>query len=48
VEWYDELVQTTIVAVQQALLGQKTAQQAADDIAKFLEGKPVAGKPLQK
>jgi multiple sugar transport system substrate-binding protein len=48
VEWYDELVQTTIVAVQQALLGQKTAQQAADDIAKFLEGKQVAGKTLQK
>jgi len=48
VEWYDELVQTTIVAVQQALLGSKTPQAAADEIASYLEGKPVAGKKLSK
>lgn len=41
VAWYDELVQTAIVAVQKALLGQYTAKQATDEIAKFLVGKEV-------
>lgn len=44
--WYDELVQTTIVAVQKALLGQVTPQQAADEIAAFMRGRPVNGKAL--
>jgi multiple sugar transport system substrate-binding protein len=48
VEWYDELVQTTIVLVQQALLGTKSPQAIADEIANYLEGKPVAGKKLYK
>lgn len=47
-EWYDELVQKTIVAVQQALLGSKTPKAAADDIAGYLEGKTVDGKKLKK
>ncbi|HKI55811.1 MAG TPA: sugar ABC transporter substrate-binding protein [Trueperaceae bacterium] len=41
VEWYDELVQTSIVAVQRALLGMQTSQQAADSIAAFMNGKTV-------
>lgn len=48
VEWYDELVQQTIVVVQEALLGSKSVQEAADEIANFLEGKSVAGKTLSK
>ncbi len=46
VEWYDELVQQAIVSVQGALLGSKSVQDAADEIADFLEGKPVDGKTL--
>ena len=48
VEWYDELVQQAIVSVQEALLGSKTVQEAADEIADFLEGKSVDGKTLMK
>jgi len=48
VEWYDELVNTTTVALQEMLLGQKTAQAAADTIANFLDGKVVDGKVLKK
>ncbi|MBE3597877.1 MAG: sugar ABC transporter substrate-binding protein [Limnochordaceae bacterium] len=47
VTWYDELVQTTIVAVQKALLGQISPQAAADEIAAFMKGKPVNGKLLR-
>ncbi|HBE79033.1 MAG TPA: sugar ABC transporter substrate-binding protein [Firmicutes bacterium] len=48
VEWYDELVQKTIVSVQQALLGTRTPKAATDDIADFLNGKVVDGKKLSK
>ncbi|MGE5583648.1 MAG: extracellular solute-binding protein, partial [Bacillota bacterium] len=48
VEWYDELVQKTIVSLQQALLGSRTPKSAADDIASFLDGKVVDGKKLTK
>lgn len=48
VEWYDELVNTTTVALQEMLLGQKTPQVAADTIAAFLDGKTVDGKVLKK
>ena len=46
VEWYDELVQTTIVAVQRALLGMVTPQEAADQIAQFMEGLEMNGAAL--
>lgn len=46
VEWYDELVQTTIVAVQRALLGMQSPQQATDDIAAFMAGKTAGGVTL--
>jgi multiple sugar transport system substrate-binding protein len=46
VEWYDELVQTTIVAVQRALLGMITPQEAADQIAQFMEGLEMNGVAL--
>jgi len=48
VEWYDELVQTTIVQVQRALLGSQTAQESADNIATFMEGREVEGTPLSR
>jgi len=48
VEWYDELVQETIVAIQEALLGYKTPQEATDGIANFLDGQIVDGKKLSK
>ncbi len=48
VEWYDELVQTTIVQVQRALLGQQTPQESADAIAEFMEGREVEGTPLRR
>lgn len=48
VDWYDELVQTTIVEVQRALLGVKTPQEAADTIADFLEGQEVDGTALTR
>jgi ABC-type sugar transport system, periplasmic component len=48
VEWYDELVQKTIVSVQQALLGTRTPKEATNDIADFLNGKVVDGKKLSK
>ncbi len=48
VEWYDELVQKTIVAIQQALLGSRSPKAAADDIVGFLNGKVVDGKKLSK
>lgn len=48
VEWYDELVQTTIVQVQRALLGSQTAQESADNIAEFMEGREVEGTPLSR
>lgn len=48
VEWYDELVQTTIVEVQRALLGQQTPQESADAIAEFMEGREVEGTPLRR
>lgn len=46
VAWYDELVQKTIVSVQSALVGQKSAKDAADDIAKFMVGRTVNGRKL--
>ncbi|HOX31553.1 MAG TPA: sugar ABC transporter substrate-binding protein [Spirochaetales bacterium] len=46
VEWYDELVQKTIVAVQQMLLGQKTPRAAADELAGYLKGKSYNGVSL--
>lgn len=46
VEWYDELVQTAIVAVQRALLGIQSPQQAADSIASFMVGKTAGGVTL--
>ncbi len=48
VDWYDELVQTTIVQVQRALLGSQTAQESADNIATFMEGREVEGTPLTR
>jgi len=48
VDWYDELVNTTIADLQQMFLGMKTPQAAADDIAAYLDGKLVDGKPLTK
>jgi multiple sugar transport system substrate-binding protein len=48
VEWYDELVQTTIVAVQKALLNIDSPQQAADDIAAFMVGKDVGSVTLHE
>jgi multiple sugar transport system substrate-binding protein len=48
VEWYDELVQTTIVAVQRALLGMQSPQQAADSIAAFMAGKTAGGVTLHE
>jgi multiple sugar transport system substrate-binding protein len=48
VEWYDELVQTTIVEVQRALLGSQSPQQTADNIAAFMEGLEVNGVPLKR
>lgn len=48
VEWYDELVQTTIVQVQRALLGSQTPQESADAIAAFMEGREVDGEPLTR
>lgn len=47
VTWYDELVQTTIVSVQKALLGQVSPKAAADEIAAFMRGKPVGGTTLR-
>lgn len=47
VDWYDELVQTTIVSVQQMLLGSKTPQETADTIAAFLKGRTYNGKTLR-
>ncbi len=46
VDWYDELVQTTIVAVQKMLLGSQTAQQVADTLASYLKGKEYNGMTL--
>jgi len=46
VEWYDELVQTSIVAVQRALLGIQSPQQAAGSIAAFMTGKTAGGVTL--
>jgi multiple sugar transport system substrate-binding protein len=46
VDWYDELVQTTIVAVQQMLLGSKTPQAVADELATYLNGKQYNGMTL--
>ncbi|BAS27908.1 ABC transporter substrate-binding protein [Limnochorda pilosa] len=48
VEWYDELVQTTIVSVQRALLGLATPEQAAGEIAAFLDGQEVDGVGLTR
>ncbi|MFO7544192.1 MAG: extracellular solute-binding protein [Trueperaceae bacterium] len=48
VAWYDELVQTTIVQVQRALLGMQTPQESADNIAAFMEGREVDGVPLRR
>ncbi|NLM41417.1 MAG: sugar ABC transporter substrate-binding protein [Firmicutes bacterium] len=48
VEWYDELVHTTIVAVQKALLGMITPQEAAGEIADFLAQQEVNGVPLKR
>jgi multiple sugar transport system substrate-binding protein len=48
VDWYDELVNTTIADLQEMFVGIKTPQAAADHIAAFLNGKLVDGKPLTK
>lgn len=48
VDWYDELVNTTISDVQEMFVGMKTPQGAADHIAAFLVGKMVDGKPLTR
>lgn len=48
VEWYDELVNTTIVDLQKMFLDIQTPQAAADHIAKFLIGKSVDGKLLRR
>ena len=47
VDWYDELVNVSIVALQEMFLDQKTPQGAADAIADFLAGKEVDGKVLK-
>jgi multiple sugar transport system substrate-binding protein len=46
VDWYDELVQTTIVAVQQMLLGSKTPEAVAKELAAYLKGKTYNGMVL--
>jgi multiple sugar transport system substrate-binding protein len=46
VDWYDELVQKTIVAVQEMLLGSKTPQAVADELAGYLKGKEYNGVSL--
>jgi multiple sugar transport system substrate-binding protein len=43
VDWYDELVQKTIVAVQQMLLGSKTPEAVAAELATYLKGKAYNG-----
>lgn len=43
VDWYDELVQKTIVAVQQMFQGTKSAQDVGDEIAEFLKGREYNG-----
>lgn len=48
VEWYDELVHVTIVAVQKALLGMVTPQEAANEIADFLAQQEVNGVALKR
>ncbi len=48
VAWYDELVQKTIVSVQSALIGQKSAKQAADEISRFMVGRKVGGRTLSQ
>ena len=47
VDWYDELVQTTIVGVQKMLLGSQTAQATADGLAAYLKGKKYNGLTLR-
>ncbi|RFU96091.1 sugar ABC transporter substrate-binding protein [Sphaerochaeta halotolerans] len=47
VSWYDELVEKTIVVVQQMFQGSRTPAEAADEIAKFLEGREYNGKTLK-
>ncbi|MGD1816133.1 MAG: ABC transporter substrate-binding protein [Pleomorphochaeta sp.] len=47
VSWYDELVQKAIVSVQQMLIGSKTPEQTANEIADFLKGKDYNGLTLQ-
>ncbi|HUX38861.1 MAG TPA: sugar ABC transporter substrate-binding protein [Rectinemataceae bacterium] len=43
VDWYDELVQKTIVAVQQMLLGSKSPQAVGEELASYLRGKSYNG-----
>jgi multiple sugar transport system substrate-binding protein len=46
VDWYDELVQTTIVDIQKMLLGSQTPQATADSLAAYLKGKKYNGMTL--
>ncbi|WP_020612890.1 ABC transporter substrate-binding protein [Sediminispirochaeta bajacaliforniensis] len=48
VDWYDELVQKTIVAVQQMFQGTKSAQAVGDEIAEFLKGREYNGMTLHE
>jgi multiple sugar transport system substrate-binding protein len=46
VDWYDELVQKAIVAVQKMLLGTETPKAVADELAAYLKGKTYNGMVL--
>ena len=46
VDWYDELVQKSIVAVQRMLLGSETPHAVADELAAYLKGKTYNGMVL--
>ena len=47
VSWYDELVEKTIVSIQQMFQGSKTPQAVANEIAQFLEGREYKGMILK-
>ena len=48
VEWYDELVQKTIVSIQETLLGFKSPQEAASSIGEFMVGRKVDNRQLSR
>jgi multiple sugar transport system substrate-binding protein len=48
VDWYDELVQKAIVAVQKMLLGTEAPQAVGDELAAYLNGKSYNGMTLHR